>query len=100
MTEDELFELTPDQQRAFNRFKKAVKDCERLGVVFYCVLDNIGAIDGNKFDSFDPYDDEWREGGIENFGQNCLNEISNGGFDSFADDNHYFHPRAAAAKGE
>lgn len=27
-------ELTPEQQRAFNRLKKAYKDCEKAGIYF------------------------------------------------------------------
>jgi hypothetical protein len=30
----EIFELTPEQQKAFNRLEKAYRDCEKAGVFF------------------------------------------------------------------
>lgn len=41
----EIFDLTPDQKKAFNRLKKAYADCEKLGVYFINNYGALGAVD-------------------------------------------------------
>ncbi len=44
-------DLTPDQQRAFNRLKRAVKDCKKLNVFFHSVLGELSAYNGEFVDA-------------------------------------------------
>ena len=86
----ELFKLTHKQQLAFNRLKRAYRDCKKLGVVFYNNYGTIGALDRDKFeDSF--YDDDEDEDSIADDGDNLGNEIMTD-MTSWADDPHWFHP--------
>lgn len=41
------FELTEDQRKAIQRLGRALKKCKDSNVVFYCVLSEIEAFDGN-----------------------------------------------------
>jgi hypothetical protein len=41
----EVYDLTPEQQKAFNRLTKAVKDCEKLKIGFVNVYGTIYAFD-------------------------------------------------------
>lgn len=41
----EVFDLNPEQQKAFNRLKKAYKDCEKLGVLFVNIYGRLEAYD-------------------------------------------------------
>ncbi len=83
---EQLFELEPDQRKAFLKLKKAYKDCEKLGVGFYNLYGSIGAFDTKKISHYN----DTKDGGIENNGQNWQNEFKS--VDSWADDTHYFHP--------
>ncbi len=75
--ESELFTLTLEQQRAFNRLRKAYKECEKLGVCFYNLYGSLGATDSNKIDGYgdDNFvkDEELR---IPNRDQNSHNEFN------------------------
>jgi len=84
-----IFDLTSEQQKAFNRLKKAYKDCEKTGIFFYNNYGSLGAVDKNKIDGYGDetissfkneliYDDSRR-----------LNTISIA--NEWADDTHYFH---------
>ena len=90
MNKDDLFTLTTAQKRAFERMRKAHADCLRLKVRFYNNYGHIGAVDGNKFNA-GFYTD--KDDGIYDDGVNIRNEINNGDFVSWADDDHYFHSK-------
>lgn len=40
-----IFDLTPEQQRAFNRLKKAYADCEKAGILFINNYGSLQAVD-------------------------------------------------------
>ena len=81
------FDLNAEQKRAFNRLKKAHKDCIDAGVIFYNNYGTIGALDSNKWSRYDDARD-----GVPNDGQNISNEF-NLKCNEWADDRHYFHPQ-------
>ncbi|WP_109391854.1 hypothetical protein [Proteus cibi] len=86
MTAQELIEMTPEQQRAFNRMRKAVKDFKKAGGRFYTVLDSIHGLNGNYVsDITSPADIEQGEFGTESV---FIPSVSNAGFSGFADDTH------------
>jgi len=87
--EEELFELTEKQQRAFNKMTRAYKDCLKYGIKFYNNYGSIGALDGNKF-SRECYTDSPKEKSVEDIGQNP-NEFGDWDLISWADDQHWFH---------
>jgi len=41
----DIFDLTPNQQKAFNRLKKAYKDCQKEGVLFINNYGDLQAVD-------------------------------------------------------
>jgi len=82
------FSLKPEQQRAFNRLKKAHADCLKAGVVFYNNYGNLGALDSSKF--CHHYYDDCPISGVSDVGQNA-NELDIG-CGEWADDPHCFHP--------
>jgi len=86
---DDIFKLTKEQQRAFNRLKKAHKDCVKLGIAFYNSYGTLGALDACKFNR--RYFDDDPDGGIEEHGAN-ENEF-NLECNEWADDDHFFHPK-------
>ena len=91
-TVDELFTLTPEQKKAFERMRKAYADCKKLGIVFYNNYGHIGALCKNRFlDDF--YNDTDNKNPIYDNGENTDNEFWDSGFVSWADDNHYFHTK-------
>ncbi len=45
-TLQELIDLTPEQEKAWNRLVKAVKDFRAAGGKFYSVLDTLSAYNG------------------------------------------------------
>ena len=92
MTDSELFELTPKQQKAFNRLKRAHADCLRLGVRFYNSYGTLGAVDGAKFKDHFFGDDDGVDPSIPE-GDACnLNEFRLG-CGEWADDCHWFYPK-------
>jgi hypothetical protein len=54
----ELFELTPEQEKAFARLEKAYKECKKVGIFFYNVYGRLSAVDGKKIEGygFEPSD--------------------------------------------
>lgn len=82
-TFDELVELTPEQQRAWNRFEKAFNDFKKAGGKFYTVLETVHGYNGKHVRN------------IENEGDHSLNyrsigpSISDAGLAGFADDEHF-----------
>lgn len=47
----DLFDLNKEQQKAFNRLKRAYKDCEKLGVLFV-----------NQYGTLNAYNSDFIEG--------------------------------------
>ena len=58
----EVCELTPEQQKAFNKLKKAYKDCEKLGVYFVNIYGSLTAFDKKKVAGYG--DKDLRPGGV------------------------------------
>lgn len=48
MEQDELFDLTEKQQRAFNRLKRAYADCKKEGILLFNCYGYLSAVDKNK----------------------------------------------------
>lgn len=93
MTQEErkIFQLKPEQQRAFNALKKAYKSCEKLGLIFYNNYGMLGCFDKDKIEEYnDDSENKHGEHGINDTGQNSANEFNT--VDSWADDPHFFHP--------
>lgn len=80
--EIDLFKLAPNQKKAFEKLKKAYKDCEKINIGFY---NNYGTIGAFSKDKINDYSDK---GEIKDIGQNSENEFKS--VDSWADDTHYF----------
>lgn len=82
-TFEELVELTPAQQKAWNRLEKAFNDFKKAGGKFYTVLETVHGYNGKHVES------------IENEGDYSLHlrtigpSISDGGLSGFADDEHF-----------
>ncbi|EED1928064.1 hypothetical protein EF220_RS21335 [Escherichia coli] len=63
-TLQELIDLTPEQEKAWNRLVKAVKDFRAAGGKFYSVLDTLSAYNGEHVASIDApgltsWADDW-----------------------------------------
>ncbi|EEU9533606.1 hypothetical protein ACJY8V_000977 [Escherichia coli] len=80
-TLQELIDLTPEQEKAWKRIEKAVKDFRAAGGRFYSVLDTLSACNGEYIETID-----------NDTGHNTANvympSIDIPGFSSFADDWH------------
>ena len=48
----DLFDLNKEQQKAFNRLKRAYKDCEKLGVLFVNLYGDINAFNKDLIEDF------------------------------------------------
>ena len=48
----EVCRLTPDQEKAFNKLKKAYKDCEKAGIYFANCYGNLTAFDRKKVSDY------------------------------------------------
>ena len=86
----EAFNLTKEQQRAFNRLKKAYIDCLSKGIYFINAYGTLLAINYDNFE-LAPYDDTFIErNSIEAYRCSVPNsfKIPN----EWTDDVHYFHP--------
>ena len=70
---DNLTDLTPDQQKAFNRLKKAYKDCDKLGILFVNRYSELYAFDSKKISGFG--DDRILAEGVE---ERSVYEITGG----------------------
>jgi len=77
--------LTPDQQKAWNAFKRAVKKCEKSGIKFYTVLETVHAVNNKHLHTIHDGD------GAEhlNMQDSGAPSICNFGFSGWADDIHY-----------
>lgn len=82
-TFEELVELTPAQQKAWNRFEKAFNDFKAAGGRFYTSLETVHGYNGAHVQC------------IENTGDHSLHEhsmpafIFDAGLAGFADDEHF-----------
>ncbi len=84
-----VYELTPVQQKAFNKLKKAANDCKKLNIGFVNLYGTITPYDKGLICDF-GFDTDFEISCIEHgYPSNC---ISNLGGDSYADDQllHYF----------
>jgi hypothetical protein len=82
-TIEDLTALTPEQQRAWNRFEKAFNDFKKAGGKFYTVLETVTGYNGKHVKT------------IENDGDHSLMfkdigpHIFDAGLAGFADDEHF-----------
>ena len=90
MTGQELIEMTPEQQKAFNRIKRAVNDFKKSGGMFYTVLHKVHGLNGKYVDSIEA--DYLCKGEIDghldtqiDVFMDCINDV---GLSGFADDTH------------
>ena len=85
----EAFDLTKEQQKAFNKLKKAYLDCISKGIYFINCYGNLLAVNYDNFELF-PYDDTHTSNAIESYRCTVTNrfKIPN----EWTDDVHYFHP--------
>lgn len=90
MTAQELIEMTPEQQRAFNRIKKAVNDFKKSGGKFYTVLAKIHGLNGKYVESIeaDYLCTGKPDGHLDTQLDVSIDFISDSGFSGFADDTH------------
>ncbi|ENU1229315.1 hypothetical protein [Providencia rettgeri] len=86
MTAQELIEMTPEQQRAFNRFEKAANDFKKAGGRFYTVLEKIHGLNGKYVVSI--LTDVQSGGHIDTQLDVSIDFIFDWGFSGFADDTH------------
>lgn len=87
MTSQELIDLTPEQQRAFNRMIKAAADFKKAGGLFYAVLHKIHGLNGEFIDSI--LVDVDRGGHFDTqFDVFISDVINHHDLSGFADDNH------------
>jgi hypothetical protein len=86
---DDLFELTPKQQKAFNAAKKAMLALKKQGLTMYDNYGILGVVDSKKIKD---YTDDCLENSIRDIGQNP-NEFRSPFGVSWADDTHYFQVR-------
>lgn len=80
-TLQELIDLTPEQQRAWKRLERAVKDFKAAGGKFYSVLDTLSGYNGEHVACID-------ETGDYHTASVYMASIDSAGFTSFADDWH------------
>ena len=85
----EAFDLTKEQQKAFDKLKKAYMDCISKRIHFINCYGTLLAVNYDNFELF-PYDDRCTSTSIESYKCTILNsfKIPN----EWADDAHYFHP--------
>ncbi len=91
----ELIDLTPEQKKAWAALVRAVNRCKKEGILFYAVLDTMGAVNGLNAKSI-HCDEDHRLSGIpehiftdERWMGVTLNYPSVEMSCSFADDSHY-----------
>ncbi|MGM8451231.1 hypothetical protein ACS6GG_24460 [Enterobacter bugandensis] len=80
-TLQELIDLTPEQEKAWKRLEKAVKDFRAAGGKFYSVLDTLSAYNGKHVATINN-DDGYHTASVN------MPSIDVPGFCSFADDWH------------
>jgi hypothetical protein len=84
----DIFKLTPEQQRAFNRLKKAYADCLKAGVFFYNTYGSLRAVDRSLINGYS--DNTAAEGHVSDHvltDAACHLNIAN----EWSDDEHAFH---------
>lgn len=87
MTTEELLALTPEQAKAWKRFKMALKDFKKAGGEFYTVLDLVHAYNGKYVEDITGDESESQHKTTDA----RMDSISNPGLSGFADDTHYIH---------
>lgn len=85
MDDNDIFELTPEQEKAFEALKRHYARCVKLNMGFYNNYGNVGVFDKAKISRYDD-----NKSGIRDRGQNT-NVFTHPAGDSWADDPHYFH---------
>ena len=86
--EEDMFELTEQQQKAFNALKKAIAACKKSNLLMYNNYGTLGVCDRARIVAYNdnPSDYQHSNGsGIEN-----PNEVELP-CNEWADDTHYFH---------
>jgi hypothetical protein len=92
----EVYDLTPEQQKAFNKLKKAANECAKLKIGFVNVYGTIHAFDSRLVSRMEV-DIEGDVKAIDfGYPHNSLNNL---GGDSFADDQG-LHSFILTAKGK
>ena len=88
MCDPTLFELTKEQQKAFNKLEKAFKDCLSFNLQLVNHYGNILAFDAKKISHYDAIEVENSICDTENLAQSfsALDLVS------WTDDTTYFHP--------
>jgi len=82
----ELIELTPEQEKAFNSLKRAYAKCVKEGIYFHQILDYLSPFNGNNIDTINDTGDD---NGIYNI--QWLNYPTLHTVCGWADDNHFVH---------
>lgn len=90
----DIIDLTVDQKKAWNSLVRAVRLCKEKKVLFYQVLDELGAINGHNIKAIRCSDDRRLRDVPEQvfYNSRCLNSLHYPTVRisaSFADDNHY-----------
>lgn len=85
MKTDELLALTPAQEKAWRKFKKAVAEFEAAGGKFYTALETVHAYNGEYVTDISNDSSQYLAPDA------CMDYIQNMGFSGFADDTHYIH---------
>ena len=82
-----VLDLNPEQKKAFNKLKKAYKECEKLNILFVNEYGNICAYDKKYVKDFtDQINCKNPDNAIETYGDKAINYIKS--VDSWADDVH------------
>jgi hypothetical protein len=82
----DIIELTEEQKKAWASLSRAFKKCLKANVYFYCVLDTIHALNGDRVKDVWP-DEEVHDGPVS---ENCdlTAYITHPNLAGFADDEH------------
>jgi hypothetical protein len=90
MTAQDYVDLTPEQQKAWDRLAKAVKDFRKAGGDFYVVLQSMHGFNGKHIHCVQGEGDPTHQCEYFSTGSVDLPVIYQNGFCSFADDPHEF----------
>lgn len=82
----DLFELKPKQKAAFVALEKAIKECNKSGLLMYNNYGTIGVCDKSKVKAYNDHESMYKHGDFNN-----PNEVKLP-CNEWADDTHYFHP--------
>lgn len=88
--DNRIFDLTPEQQKAFNRLKKAYSDCEKTGIYFFNNYGSLSAVDKNKICGYG--DSKYYANGVSEISNHEVGEPVNSIkiANEWADDEHYY----------